>query len=108
MIEIRKEQDDSYRFQLKNANGNVILVSVPFSDKNEIRKTVSELSPLIHKPAVFERKTDYNGKFLFNLKNSNGQVIGKSSLFESEAGMENGIKNVKNRIAALASNFGDL
>ncbi len=108
MIEIRKEPDNSYRFKLKNANGNIILDSIPFADKKAIRKTISELTPLIHQPTIFERKTDYEGKFLFNLKNSKGQVIGSSPLFESEAGMENGIKNVKNRITALVADLGDL
>ncbi|MGB5667196.1 MAG: YegP family protein, partial [Maribacter sp.] len=41
--------------------------------------------------------------FLFSLKNNGGQIIGISELYSSEAGMENGIKNLKNRIASLAS-----
>ncbi|NHF59203.1 YegP family protein [Flavobacteriaceae bacterium TP-CH-4] len=101
MIEIIKETDRSYRFQLKNTHGATILSSVPFSNKKEIKKTVSELTPLVHKPAVFERKTNYKGKFLFNLKNGNGKIIGNSPLFDSEAGMENGIKYVKKRIVDL-------
>ncbi|MPM83056.1 hypothetical protein SDC9_130119 [bioreactor metagenome] len=36
-----------------------------------------------------------NGKFYFNLKAVNGQVIGNSEIYESEAARENGIKSVK-------------
>jgi len=43
----------------------------------------------------YERKVSANKKHYFNLKASNGQVIGKSELYESEAGMENGIASVK-------------
>lgn len=108
MIEIRKEADDRYRFRLKNANGGTILRSVPFQNKEEATKTVAELLPLIHKSAVFERKTDYEGKFLFNLKNSKGNIIGQSTLFASEAGMENGIQMVKNRIVSISNSIGNL
>ena len=48
-----------------------------------------------------ERKTDYSGKFLFNLRDKKGKVVGKSSLFSSEAGMENGIKHLLKRMQDL-------
>lgn len=35
-------------------------------------------------------------KFHFNLKAGNGQIIGSSQMYASEAGMENGIDSVKN------------
>lgn len=34
--------------------------------------------------------------FHFNLKAGNGQIIGSSQMYASEAGMENGIDSVKN------------
>ncbi len=101
MIEIFKEMDNTYRFQLKSANGQGIFSSVPFANEEEIARVIAELRPLVHKTAVFERKTDYEGKFLFNLKSSSGDTIGNSRLFDSEAGMENGIKNLKKQITAL-------
>ncbi len=104
MIEIRKVGEASYSFQVKNEVGNTILYSISFATQIAVDKTVSELIPLIDKPGVFERKTDYNGKFLFNLKNLNGQVIGRSQLYDSEAGMENGINNVKSSIAMQSGN----
>ena len=45
--------------------------------------------------ARYERKESSNGKPYFNLKASNGQVIGKSEMYESAASMENGIESVK-------------
>lgn len=104
MIEIRKVGEANYRFQIKNEIGNTILDSISFSSQDEVDKTVSELIPLIDTPGVFERKTDYSGKFLFNLKNLNGQIIGSSQMYDSEAGMENGINNVKNSIAMQSGN----
>ena len=44
--------------------------------------------------ARYERKESSNGKPYFNLKAGNGQVIGKSEMYESVASMENGIASV--------------
>jgi hypothetical protein len=43
----------------------------------------------------FERKTAKNGKFHFNIKSTNGQIIGSSQMYASESGMNNGIESVK-------------
>ncbi|MEK6154225.1 YegP family protein [Flavobacteriaceae bacterium 3-367] len=102
MIEIKKEKDNTYRFNLRTTGGKILLKSVHFPDKETIRKTVVGLSPMMESASVFERKTDHSGKFLFNLKDPNGKIIGSSQTYSSEAGMENGIKNLKIRIAALA------
>lgn len=39
----------------------------------------------------YEKLTSQNGKFYFNLKASNGQVIGTSTMFASEADCQNAI-----------------
>jgi len=43
----------------------------------------------------FERKDTKSGKFMFNLKATNGQVIGTSESYESEKARDNGIESVK-------------
>ena len=43
----------------------------------------------------YERKQSINNKPYFVLKAANGQVIGNSEMYESDAGMENGIASVK-------------
>jgi uncharacterized protein len=42
-----------------------------------------------------EETTAANGKFHFNLKAGNGQIIGSSQMYEAEAGRDNGINSVK-------------
>ena len=42
----------------------------------------------------FERKESKSGKPMFNLKASNGQVIGTSEMYESNSACENGIASV--------------
>lgn len=103
MIEIEKTRDSEYHFRLKSESGHVLLKSVRFNDKKEVEKIIRGLTGIQNKHHAFERKTDHNGKFLFNLKAENGQLLGSSQRYSSEAGMENGIKNLKNSIKRLLS-----
>lgn len=100
MVEIKKEKENEYVFTLKAESGTILLNSIPFSNKNKVREVLSSLHYSTKK--VFERKTNHTGEFLFNVKNNNGQLIGSSQLYSSEAGMENGIKNLQNRIKSLS------
>ena len=106
MLEIKKESDTSYTFSLQSESGQTLLNSVPYGNREDIDKTIAHLKVLIGQSSVFERKTDYNGKFLFTMKNSEGKIIGRSMLYSSEAGMENGIKNLKTSIALLPDSIG--
>ena len=47
----------------------------------------------------FELNSSSNGKFFFNLKASNGQIILSSEMYESKAAAENGIESVKKNAA---------
>lgn len=50
----------------------------------------------IHKMAgKFEIKKSANGKFHFNLKAGNGQIILSSEMYESKSACENGIESIK-------------
>lgn len=98
MVEIKKEKDNSYSFSVKTTSGSTILNSIIFSSEQEIKKTFNDLYPNIDNENIFERKTNHNGKFLFHLKNITGSIIGNSQLYNSEAGMENGIKNTRKSI----------
>lgn len=103
MIEIEKTKDNEYYFRLTSESGQVLLKSVRFNDRKEVEEIFRDLNNIQNKQYAFERKTNHNGKFLFNLKAENGQLIGSSQLYSSEAGMENGIKNLKNSIKRLLS-----
>lgn len=95
MIDIKKEGQHTYKFELKSQGGHTLLKSVEFPNKDEVKRTVKYLGSLNESQAIFERKTNHDGKFLFNLKSPDGLLIGQSLLYDSEAGLENGIKNLK-------------
>ena len=101
MYEIRKEKENTYRFLLKTLQGRTLLNSVDFGSEKEARESLRKLIPDSERSMRVERKTNYNGKFLFSLRDRQGKIIGKSGLFSSEAGMENGIKHLFKRIQDL-------
>lgn len=96
MFEIsRSEKNNEFYFHLKAKNGQVILSSEGYKDKSGAKNGIESCKKNSTDDNKFERKTAKNGKFHFNLKAGNGQVIGSSQMYASEAGMENGIESVK-------------
>lgn len=83
-----------YRFRLKAGNGQVILASEGYSSKDGCENGIDSVKENSQNDARFERKETSNGGFRFNLKAGNGQVIGTSETYTSEAARENGIESV--------------
>ena len=104
MIEIKKEQPDSYYFYLKTEDGNTLLKSIGFPSRKEAEAVIQQLPSLMQNQIAFERQTSHQGQFLFRLKDFSGKILGSSQLYNSEAGMENGIKNLRNSIVSYRGN----
>lgn len=92
---IKKRTNGEFQFDLKAANGQIILTSEGYSAKAGCENGIESVRKNAQDDAKFERKTSANGKYYFNLKATNGQVIGKSEMYESEASRDNGIESVK-------------
>lgn len=103
MVAIEKDNSKGYRFLLKSEGGQTLLRSIPFSTETEVNKTLKKLKQVKGVPIGFERKTDHQGRFMFNLKDSKGNLIAESEGYTSEAGMENGIKNLREQINRLSN-----
>ncbi len=101
MIEVFQDNDDVYRFRVKSPSGSILLNSIEFPKKEKLQNTVSAINRSKGNHLLFERHTNHNGKFLFKLRLKDGIIIGQSLPYNSEPGMENGIKNLKNIMAAL-------
>ena len=95
-FEIKKDKAGKFRFNLKAGNGQVILSSEAYNSKAACDNGIESVRKNSADDGRFERKTAKNGKAYFNLKAANGQVIGASQMYASEASMENGIASVKN------------
>ncbi|MBT8255556.1 MAG: YegP family protein [Bacteroidia bacterium] len=94
MFELKKS-GDKYHFVLKAANGQVILSSQMYSSKSGAMNGIESVQKNCGDNKCYEKKTAKNGKFHFNVKSTNGQIIGSSQMYAAESGMNNGIESVK-------------
>jgi len=104
MLTVNEHQEKGYIFELKSESGHTLLKSIPFPNRKTAIDSAKGLNRLVEKSTNFERKTNHDGQFLFNFKNAEGSLIGRSQLYNSEAGMENGIKNLTVRVHVLIAN----
>lgn len=94
MFELKKK-GEQYHFVLKATNGQVILSSEMYNSKAAANNGISSVQKNCGDDARYEKKTAKNGKFHFNVKATNGQIIGSSQMYAGESGMLNGIESVK-------------
>lgn len=94
-FELKQSSNGKYHFNLKAGNGQIILSSEMYESRSAAENGIESVSKNAGDDARYERKESSNGKPYFNLKASNGQVIGKSEMYESTSAMENGIASVK-------------
>ena len=94
-FEIKKDAKGEYRFNLKAGNGQVILSSEGYTAMDGCTNGIGSVKKNAGDDGRYERKEASNGKHYFNLKASNGQVIGTSQMYADTGGMENGIASVK-------------
>lgn len=92
---ISTRKNGEYQFNLKADNGQGILASEGYSNRSGCDNGIESVRKNAPEDGRYDRKTSTNGKFYFNLKAGNGQVIGTSEMYESEAGRDNGIESVK-------------
>ena len=92
VITLRKNGE--FQFNLKATNGQVILTSEGYTTKTACLNGIESVKKNAPVEARFEIKEAKNGKPFFNLKATNGQVIGSSQMYASERTMKMGIASV--------------
>jgi uncharacterized protein YegP (UPF0339 family) len=94
-FELKKASDGQYRFHLTASNGQVILASELYTEKRGALSGIESVKRNAPIAERYERKTARNGEPYFVLKASNGEVVGQSETYSSNAAMEGGIESVK-------------
>lgn len=99
---ITKNDKGQFRFNLKAGNGQTILSSETYNSKGACDNGIESVRKNSGEDKRYERKEAKDGRPFFNLKASNGQVIGSSQMYSSEDAMENGIASVKKNAPGAA------
>ena len=93
-FEMYKDKAGEFRFRLKAGNGENILAGEGYKAKASCENGIASIKKNATDPKRYEIKEQSNGKPYFVLKAGNGEVIGKSQAYESEASCKNGIESV--------------
>lgn len=94
-FEIYTDKKQEFRFRLKADNGQNILASEGYNAKSSCTNGIESVRKNSQDDSKFERLESKSGQSYFNLKATNGQVIGTSEMYSSSNAMENGIASVK-------------
>jgi len=97
---ISKRKNGEFQFNLKADNGQVILSSEGYTAKVSCENGIESVRKNALADGHFEKKMSSNEKHYFNLKASNGQIIGTSEMYENASARDNGIDSVKKNAPA--------
>ncbi|PTS94176.1 hypothetical protein DBR27_17970 [Flavobacterium sp. HMWF030] len=92
---ITKRTNGEFQFNLKAGNGQTILTSEGYTTKAACLNGVESVKVNSQDDSRFDRREASNGKPYFNLRASNGQIIGSSEMYESVAARDSGVNSVK-------------
>jgi uncharacterized protein YegP (UPF0339 family) len=94
-FELSKSSDGQFRFTLKAEKSETLLSSELYQEKRSAEKGIASVQENCTVEDRYERKVASNGKFFFNLKAANHQVIGTSPLYATADERDAGISSVK-------------
>ncbi len=103
-FEIYKDKAGEYRFRLAASNGQIILASEGYKDKSGCKNGIESVKKNSPDNDKYERKQSQSGKYMFNLRAANNQVIGTSEQYESASSRDNGIESVKKNAPSASVN----
>jgi Uncharacterized conserved protein len=94
-FELKNSGTDSFMFNLKAGNHDVILTSQTYKAKQSAEEGIASVQENSKADDRYERKTSKKGEPFFLLKAGNGQVVGNSEMYSSTSAMEGGVASVK-------------
>ena len=95
LYELSKTSNGQFRFVLKAANAETILVSEHYTTLAAAKGGIASVQVNSPHDERYEKKVAKDGKPYFNLKAANHQVIGTSQMYASTQTRDAGIESVK-------------
>ncbi|HRD57638.1 MAG TPA: YegP family protein [Ferruginibacter sp.] len=93
-----------FYFNLLASNGQILFQSEGYKNETARNNGISMFLMIVSNESNFERKLSATKKFYFIVKATDGNILGFSRMYESEASRDNGIEAVKNNaLDALAA-----
>lgn len=103
---IKTAEGGKIHYTLHAGNHEIILCSQLYTEKANAEKGIESTRANGTHESRFERKLSAKGEPYFLLKAPNGQIIGTSEMYGSEASRDNGIRSVvTNCISAIVKDL---
>ena len=93
--ELKRTANDQFMFNLKAANGEIILTSETYKTKEAALNGIESVKKNSPDDAQYESKVTSLSQPYFVLKAKNHEIIGKSESYSSESAKDKGIESVK-------------
>lgn len=88
-------KDGKFYFRLTARNGEPILGSKGYKSKSSCKNDIQSVEANALEDDRYDRRKSADGQFYFILVAKNGEPIGRSEMYKTEQGRENGIESVK-------------
>jgi uncharacterized protein len=99
-IKLRKsDAKEPFSFVFVNEDGKTIIKSENYAQKASAKNGIESIKKNCQEDSRYELKESSNGKAFFNIKSTNGQIVGTSALFDSEAIRSSAISELKAKSA---------
>jgi|SRR5680860_749750 len=94
-FQIKQTANGLYYFNLKASNGEIILSSEGYTSKQGCLNGIESVKYNSREDGNYITKTSSNGKYYFNLKARNGEIVGTSEMYNTKQSVLSGIESVK-------------
>jgi len=90
------QAQEPFSFSFDDGTGKTVVKSENYAAKKSALNGIESVKKNCINDGRYELKESKNGKYYFNVKASNGQIVGTSTLYASEVDRENAIALLKN------------
>lgn len=99
-FEVFKGKNSEHYFRLTDKTGKILLTSEGYKQKESALSGIESVKKNMPLPTAIEMKATDSGKHYFNVKSTNGQTVGTSTMFDSPDLRDNWIKELSEKIAS--------
>ncbi len=93
--ELNKNDKGQFSFVLKAGNGEVILRSETYESRNSADNGIASVQKNSPNETAYAHSEASDGRFYFNLKAANHQVIGTSQMYKTATARQAGMASVR-------------
>jgi uncharacterized protein len=94
-FELSNSSDGQFRFVLKAGNAETILTSELYKARSSAENGIASVQTNCVLEERYDKLESKNGKFYFNLKAGNHQIIGTSQMYTTAQSRDGGIASVQ-------------